>query len=82
MRPKAIEFNPDFVLISAGFDAHKDDPLGKMNVTAAGFAEMTSIVREIAEKCCEGRLISVLEGGYNLDALADAVEAHISVLQK
>jgi acetoin utilization deacetylase AcuC-like enzyme len=82
LRPKAIEFNPDFVLISAGFDAHKDDPLGEMNVTAGGFAEMTSIVKELAEKCCEGRLVSVLEGGYNLDGLADSVEAHISVLQK
>ena len=82
LKPKAIEFNPDFVLISAGFDAHKDDPLGGMNVTAKGFAELTKIVKEIAGKCCEGRLVSVLEGGYNLDGLADSVETHILVLQK
>jgi len=82
LRPKAIEFDPDFVLISAGFDAHKDDPLGGMNVTAGGFAEMTSIIKDIAEKCCDGRIVSVLEGGYNLDGLADSVEAHISILQK
>jgi acetoin utilization deacetylase AcuC-like enzyme/formylglycine-generating enzyme required for sulfatase activity len=80
LRLKAVEFNPDFVLISAGFDAHKDDPLGGMNVTANGFAEMTSIVKGIAERCCEGRLVSVLEGGYSLDGLAESVEAHISVL--
>ncbi|MBM3237125.1 hypothetical protein FJZ31_12605 [Candidatus Poribacteria bacterium] len=81
LRPKALEFKPDFVLISAGFDAHKDDPLGGMKVTANGFADMTSIVKEIAERCCEGRLVSVLEGGYSLDDLAESVEAHISVLQ-
>ena len=82
LRPKAIEFNPDFVLISAGFDAHKDDPLGGMNVTARGFAEMTEIAKKIAEKCCKGRLVSVLEGGYNLNGLADSVEAHVLALQK
>lgn len=82
LKPRALEFDPDFVLISAGFDAHEDDPLGGMNVTANGFAKMTSIVKEIAEKCCEGRIVSVLEGGYSLDGLADSVDAHISVLQK
>jgi acetoin utilization deacetylase AcuC-like enzyme/formylglycine-generating enzyme required for sulfatase activity len=82
LRPKAMEFNPEFVLVSAGFDAHKDDPLGGMNVTDSGFAELTSIVKEIAEKCCKGRLVSVLEGGYSLDGLADSVAAHISILQK
>jgi acetoin utilization deacetylase AcuC-like enzyme len=82
LRPRAIEFDPDFILISAGFDAHKDDPLGGMNVTAQGFAEMTTIVKDIAEKCCDGRIVSVLEGGYNLDGLADSVEAHVSVLQE
>ena len=82
LRPRAVEFNPDFVLISAGFDAHRDDPIGGMNVTARGFAEMTSIVKDIAEKCCEGRIVSVLEGGYDLDGLADSVEAHVSALQE
>jgi len=78
--PAALAFSPDFVLISAGFDAHKDDLLGGMNVTAEGFAQLTQTVKEIAEKCCEGRLVSVLEGGYGLDGLAASVEAHIKVL--
>ena len=52
-----------------------------MKVTPKGFAEMTRIVKEIAEQCCGGRLISVLEGGYDLDGLANSVEAHIAVLQ-
>jgi acetoin utilization deacetylase AcuC-like enzyme/formylglycine-generating enzyme required for sulfatase activity len=81
LKPRALEFKPDFVLISAGFDAHKDDLLGGMNVTAKGFAEMTAIVKDIAEKCCSGRIVSVLEGGYNLSGLAESVEAHILVLQ-
>lgn len=82
LKPKALEFNPDFVIISAGFDAHKDDPLGGMKLSASGFAEMTKIVKEIAEKCCQGRLVSVLEGGYSITGLADAVSSHISVLKE
>jgi acetoin utilization deacetylase AcuC-like enzyme len=70
------------VLISAGFDAHKDDLLGGMKVTAEGFAQLTQIVKEISEKCCEGRLVSVLEGGYGLEGLAASVEAHIRVLTR
>ena len=81
LKPKALEFKPDFVLISAGFDAHKDDLLGGMNVTVEGFAEMTAIVKDIAETCCNGRIVSVLEGGYSLSDLAESVEAHILVLQ-
>ena len=80
LKPKAMEFDPDFVLISAGFDAHKDDPLGGMNITAKGYAELTKIVKNIAEKCCNGRLVSVLEGGYSLSGLAESVDAHLSVL--
>ena len=80
LEPAALAFSPDFVLISAGFDAHKDDLLGGMRVTAQGFAQLTQTVKEIAEKCCEGRLVSVLEGGYGLDGLAASVEAHIKVL--
>jgi len=82
LEPAALAFSPDFVLISAGFDAHKDDLLGGMKVTAEGFAQMTQIVKEISEKCCEGRLVSVLEGGYGLEGLADSVEAHIRVLTR
>jgi len=82
LRPAAIAFDPDFVLISAGFDAHENDPLGGMALTTEGFAELTQIVKEIAEKSCQGRLVSVLEGGYDLEALAASVEAHIRVLMR
>jgi len=69
------------VLISAGFDAHEDDLLGGINVTAEGFAQLTQIVKQIAQECCEGRLVSVLEGGYG-DGLAVSAEAHIRVLMR
>lgn len=82
LEPAALAFSPDFVLISAGFDAHKDDLLGGMKLTAEGFARLTKIVKEIAEKRCEGRLVSVLEGGYGLEGLAASVEAHIRVLMR
>jgi len=80
LRPAALAFSPDFVFISAGFDAHKDDLLGGMRVTADGFAELTRIVKGIAQRCCNGRIVSVLEGGYHLGGLAASVEAHIRVL--
>jgi acetoin utilization deacetylase AcuC-like enzyme len=82
LRPAAISFSPDFVLISAGFDAHENDLLGQMAVTAAGFGRLTEIVKGIAQKCCQGRLVSTLEGGYHLGGLADSVESHIRVLMK
>ncbi|MHB9138680.1 MAG: histone deacetylase, partial [Victivallaceae bacterium] len=63
-----------------GFDAHKDDPIGGMNVSPEGYAAITGIIKDVAEKCCDGRLVSVLEGGYGLDGLADSAEAHISIL--
>jgi acetoin utilization deacetylase AcuC-like enzyme/formylglycine-generating enzyme required for sulfatase activity len=80
LRPAALAFGPDFVFISAGFDAHENDLLGGMKVTADGFAELTRIVKAIAQRCCNGRLVSVLEGGYHLGGLAASVEAHIRVL--
>jgi len=80
LEPAALTFSPDFVLISAGFDAHENDLLGGMKVTTRGFAELTQIVKQIAQKCCENRLVAVLEGGYDLEGLAEAVEAHINVL--
>ncbi len=80
LRPAAIAFEPAFVLVSAGFDAHEDDLLGGMRVTSEGFAEMTRIAKSIADECGQGRLVSVLEGGYGLDGLAESVEAHIRVL--
>jgi acetoin utilization deacetylase AcuC-like enzyme/formylglycine-generating enzyme required for sulfatase activity len=82
LEPAALSFSPDFVLVSAGFDACKGDVLGGMNITPQGFAQLTQIVKSIAEKCCEGRLVSVLEGGYNLDVMSASVEEHIRVLIK
>ena len=82
LRPLAASFKPDFVLVSAGFDAAKDDLLGGMKVTPAGYAELTRIVRDIADQSCRGRLVTVLEGGYNLESLAASAEAHVRVLME
>ncbi len=80
--PAAKAFKPDFVLVSAGFDAHEADPLGGMKLTSRGYAELTRIVKSIAREHCDGRLVSVLEGGYDLHGLAASVEAHIRVLME
>lgn len=77
---RALEFSPDFILISAGFDAHKDDPLGELLLTEDSYREMTQIVLEIADKRGRGRVLSSLEGGYNLTALARSVEAHLRTM--
>jgi acetoin utilization deacetylase AcuC-like enzyme len=82
LRPAALDFSPDFVLVSAGFDAHEDDLLGQMAVTAEGFGKLTEIVKAIAQKCCQGRLVATLEGGYHLGGLAASVESHIRVLMR
>ena len=78
--PKALAFKPQLVLISAGFDAHQDDPLAGLAVTDAGFAALTRVVRTIADRCCEGRIVSALEGGYSLKALGTSVDAHLRAL--
>ncbi|MEQ1845561.1 MAG: histone deacetylase [Nitrospira sp.] len=76
----ADDFKPEFVIISAGFDAHKDDPLASMGLTESGYAELTEIVAGIATRHADGRILSSLEGGYNLTALAASVHAHIGAL--
>src|SRR6202167_4839349 len=73
---KMDEFRPDLLLISAGFDSRIDDPLGRFVLTDADFAELTTLMREIADKHANGRLVSILEGGYNLNGLSKAVSAH------
>ncbi len=78
--PAALKFSPDFILISAGFDGHKDDPLSNLNLTAAGYEKLTRTISNLAEECCKGRMVSILEGGYNLKALSESVEAHLSAL--
>lgn len=78
--PAADAFKPEFVIISAGFDAHNDDPLASMRLTEAGYTDLTNIVAGIAKRHAQGRILSSLEGGYNLTALAASVEAHIKAL--
>ena len=78
--PAAREFRPDLLLISAGFDAYKHDPLGSMKVTPRGFAELTRMLKSFVKEHCQDRLVAVLEGGYNLEGLADCAEDHIRVL--
>jgi acetoin utilization deacetylase AcuC-like enzyme len=78
--PAADDFEPEFVIISAGFDAHKDDPLANMGLTDEGYANLTGIVAGIAKRHANGRILSSLEGGYNLAALAASVDAHIRAL--
>jgi len=77
---QAASFRPDFILISAGFDAHRADPLGGMSLTESGYARLTGMVRAWASDLCGGRLVSVLEGGYDLGALARSAEAHLATL--
>ena len=80
--PAMEEFQPDFLFVSAGFDAHRSDPLGGVELTEDGFETLTKLVMDIAAEHCGGRLVSVLEGGYNLDATAASVERHLEVLSR
>ena len=79
--PRVKAFRPDLLLISAGFDAHRDDPLGGLMLEEKDFFEATRRLLELAEKCCAGRVVSLLEGGYHLNALARSVAAHVAALQ-
>jgi len=79
--PKINDFRPELILISAGFDSRQGDPLGDFRLTDKDFSEMTSLLCDVSAAHCEGRLVSVLEGGYNLDGLGSAVKAHVSALQ-
>lgn len=78
--PAARAFQPDLVMISAGFDSRIGDPLGSFTLDDDDFGELTGILRELADTTAQGRIISVLEGGYNLEGLAAAVEAHLGAL--
>jgi acetoin utilization deacetylase AcuC-like enzyme len=80
LKPAADRFRPETILISAGFDGHRDDPLAGMALSEQGYAELTAIVLEAAREHCEGRIISLLEGGYDLNALGLSVEAHLRKL--
>jgi acetoin utilization deacetylase AcuC-like enzyme len=78
--PALCEFRPDMIVVSAGFDAHALDPLGHMNVSTAGFAELARQLREVADAYCGGRMLLALEGGYDEDALGASVCAVLEVL--
>jgi acetoin utilization deacetylase AcuC-like enzyme len=78
--PALDAFGPDLVIISAGFDAHRDDPLGGLNFTEEDFVWATLNVMDLADKHAEGRVVSVLEGGYDIRALAASVAAHVQAL--
>ncbi len=80
--PAVRKFKPELMLISAGFDAHKDDPLGGIQLVEADYAWLTGEIKKIAKEVCEGRIISVLEGGYQLKALANSVQAHVLALMR
>ena len=75
--PVLRQFEPDLIIVSAGFDAHERDPLGGMRLSTAAFAAMTTELRLVAEECCRGRIVSVTEGGYDLRALAASLDAVI-----
>ncbi|MBN1524425.1 MAG: histone deacetylase [Spirochaetales bacterium] len=74
------KFIPELIFISAGFDSRKDDPIGTFQITDKGFADLTRFVMTLAEQCCHGKIVSVLEGGYNPLGLSQAVTAHIRTL--
>jgi acetoin utilization deacetylase AcuC-like enzyme len=78
--PAMEAFSPDLVMISAGFDAHRRDPLAQLALETEDFTWATDAIRKIAEKKCDGRLISTLEGGYDLQALGESAAAHVRVL--
>ncbi len=78
--PAVTAFNPEMLFVSAGFDAHRDDPLAGLNLLEADFAWVTGQICDIADQCANGRLVSTLEGGYDLEALAASAAAHVKVL--
>jgi acetoin utilization deacetylase AcuC-like enzyme len=73
-------FRPDLILVSAGFDAHENDPLGGLRLKEIDFGDVTKRLMEIADKYCGGRLVSLLEGGYDTAALSRCVDAHVLAL--
>jgi acetoin utilization deacetylase AcuC-like enzyme len=80
LKPVALEFKPDIILVSAGFDTYTEDPLGGMKVTPEGFAGLTRSIMQTAESCCDGRLVITLEGGYHINGQRDSVKAVLKEL--
>ena len=79
--PILRQFEPDLIIVSAGFDAHERDPLGGMRLTTAAFSAMTMALRAAAEQCCLGRMVVVTEGGYDLVALRESLEGVVEALR-
>ena len=77
---KIYEFKPEFILLSAGFDAHKDDPLAQFQLESKDFYEITKRTLESSRLCCDGNVVSILEGGYDLLALQESTEFHVKAL--
>ena len=80
MLPELDKFRPEVLMISAGFDAHAEDPLAQIRLSEEGFEHITKLLVESAEKHCGGRVVSALEGGYNLRALGRSVVRHLVAL--
>ena len=78
--PRLREFAPQMIFISAGFDAHREDDMAQMGLVEADYAWITRAIREVADEVCQGRIVSCLEGGYNLSALGRSVVEHVRVL--
>ena len=80
IEPVLRQFKPDLVLVSAGFDAHENDPLAGMRLSTEAFGAMTMALRRVAEECCDGRIALITEGGYNLHALRDSLDLCVQTL--
>jgi len=80
LKKRIKSFNPQFVLISSGFDAYRLDPISGLSLEASDFNALTKLTRNIADDCCEGRIVSCLEGGYHLLDLPKCIEAHLNGL--
>jgi acetoin utilization deacetylase AcuC-like enzyme len=78
--PRLREFKPELIIISAGFDAHMRDPLANLNLVETDFAWATKKIMDVADQCADGRVVSLLEGGYDLEALANSAAAHVTAL--
>lgn len=77
---KLKSFNPEFILLSSGFDAHQKDPLAQVNLKSKDFYEITKRIMNVADNICDGRIVSILEGGYDLDALKESAYEHVKAL--
>jgi acetoin utilization deacetylase AcuC-like enzyme len=75
--PILLDFDPDLILVSAGYDGHQDDPLGGLSLSVSGFSRLTGILNEIARRTAGGKILYVLEGGYGLQGLSESVRASI-----